>query len=355
MGQALWRCVCACAGADLRPSQPCWPVWPGAWRAKGQRRPTDRRRLCATPGSTRTSTRLWSTRATSRSPRSTRFGPTARRSAAGFRCRPEPPSTGPIPTPGSSRSGTRFWKEFSFAGRRVETRLLERLTDGQWRYAAYEWSADGRDARLAPGTGQARRLPARRRQGPRDPERQRLPGLPRGVADCGARVQPAPALARPRSRRAACRGPARAGRRSRLPDRRAAFWSDFPTRSCGRRRGSRPRRAAERAALGYLHGNCGHCHNAGRQASQRRAVPAARAGPAEEPGIASTVGQPVKDAAPGQTPGRPASDRPGASRTQRARRASRLALRGAADAAARHRAGGPGGRRTGPAMDREPG
>ena len=47
-------------------------------------------------------------------------------------------------------SGTRLWKEFSFAGRRIETRLIERLLDGSWRYAAYAWSADGREATLVP-------------------------------------------------------------------------------------------------------------------------------------------------------------------------------------------------------------
>jgi hypothetical protein len=48
--------------------------------------------------------------------------------------------------------GTRFWKEFSF-GRRVETRYIERLADGSFRYAAYVWNADGSDAELAPERG----------------------------------------------------------------------------------------------------------------------------------------------------------------------------------------------------------
>ena len=33
--------------------------------------------------------------------------------------------------------GTRLWKEFSHAGRPVETRFIERLADGSWRFAAY--------------------------------------------------------------------------------------------------------------------------------------------------------------------------------------------------------------------------
>ena len=48
--------------------------------------------------------------------------------------------------------GTRLWKEFSM-GRRVETRLIERLADGQWRYATYVWREDGSDADLAPERG----------------------------------------------------------------------------------------------------------------------------------------------------------------------------------------------------------
>jgi len=55
-------------------------------------------------------------------------------------------------------AGTRFWKEFSFGGRPVETRFIERLPDG-WLYAAYEWSADGRSATLAPARGRGGAYP----------------------------------------------------------------------------------------------------------------------------------------------------------------------------------------------------
>ncbi len=53
--------------------------------------------------------------------------------------------------------GTKLWKEFSHGGR-VETRFIERLMDGSWRYASYVWSADGKDAVLAPAAG-IRELP----------------------------------------------------------------------------------------------------------------------------------------------------------------------------------------------------
>lgn len=48
--------------------------------------------------------------------------------------------------------GTRLWKEFSM-GRRVETRLIERQSDGRWRYATYVWNAEGSEALLAPENG----------------------------------------------------------------------------------------------------------------------------------------------------------------------------------------------------------
>ena len=36
--------------------------------------------------------------------------------------------------------GTRFWKQFSFDGRPVETRYIEKTGDGTWIFAAYVWS-----------------------------------------------------------------------------------------------------------------------------------------------------------------------------------------------------------------------
>src|SRR5882672_1507911 len=49
--------------------------------------------------------------------------------------------------------GTRLWKEFAFAGRKVETRFIERLPDGSWRFAAYVWNEAGSEAVLAPAAG----------------------------------------------------------------------------------------------------------------------------------------------------------------------------------------------------------
>ena len=107
--------------------------------------------------------------------------------------------------------GTRAWKEFSAQGR-VETRLIERLSDGSWRFSSYAWNAAGTEATLAPAEG----LP---RQG--IPSRQ----------DCLACHEGAPS-------------PILGFSAVQLTGQVAA------------------RDANERDALGYLHGNCGHCHNA---------------------------------------------------------------------------------------------
>ena len=49
--------------------------------------------------------------------------------------------------------GTKFWKEFSFDGRKVETRLLWRVSGERWVFASYVWNDAQTDAALAPETG----------------------------------------------------------------------------------------------------------------------------------------------------------------------------------------------------------
>jgi hypothetical protein len=107
--------------------------------------------------------------------------------------------------------GTRLWKEFS-AGKRIETRMIERLADGSWRFVSYAWNDEGTEATLAPAEG----LPER--------------GIP-SRQDCLACHEGAPA-------------PVLGYSAVQLEGEIAAHAPD------------------ERAALGYLHGNCGHCHNA---------------------------------------------------------------------------------------------
>ena len=49
--------------------------------------------------------------------------------------------------------GTKVWKEFSFAGRKVETRFIWRAAADAWVFASYAWNEDGTEATLAPADG----------------------------------------------------------------------------------------------------------------------------------------------------------------------------------------------------------
>ena len=151
--------------------------------------------------------------------------------------------------------GTRLWKEFSHQGR-LETRMIERLADGQWRFTSYVWRADGRDADLAPAVGTLR---------PAD-------GSDAAYAvpsqnDCLACHDgaPAPVLGfsalqlsvdrDPNAVHAERPGPADLNLARLIERGWLANWQG----------GAAPRIAVReplaRAALGYLHGNCGHCHH----------------------------------------------------------------------------------------------
>lgn len=155
--------------------------------------------------------------------------------------------------------GTRLWKEFSL-GRRVETRMIERLGDGSWRFAVYVWREDGSDAELAPTAG-LRALP--------------VDGAPNGryavpsETDCRACHEggAAPVLGFSALQLSPDRDPL-----APHAEPRGASDVDLPAlveRGVLRNLSSAlleqpPRIQAasptERAALGYLHGNCGHCH-----------------------------------------------------------------------------------------------
>ena len=50
--------------------------------------------------------------------------------------------------------GTRFWKEFSFDGRKVETRMLWRATQSQWVAVSYLWNDTQTDALLVSERGE---------------------------------------------------------------------------------------------------------------------------------------------------------------------------------------------------------
>ena len=155
-------------------------------------------------------------------------------------------------------AGTRFWKEFSVAGRRVETRLIERTASGDWRFAAYVWNDAQTEATLAPAAGIAALA---------------LPGGGRyaipGEADCRACHEGAaspvlgftalqlspdrdpltPRAESPRPGDVDLASLAASGRLTGFPQEllESPPRIDAPT-------------AAGRAVLGYLNANCGHCH-----------------------------------------------------------------------------------------------
>jgi len=198
-------------------------------------------------------------------------------------------------------AGTRFWKEFSFNGQRVETRYMERLPEGRWLYAVYAWGPDGREAQLVSEKG---------RRGAYALGGGRSHTIP-SVNDCKACHQGGRAevlgfsalqLSPERDLAALHAEPlSAAGVDLRyLVDKKLLVG--FPEAL----QETPPRIAAasatERVALGYMHGNCGHCHN--EHGSLRNIALFLRhvLGVGVQPALTSTVGQPVKKPAPGQSP-----------------------------------------------------
>jgi hypothetical protein len=157
--------------------------------------------------------------------------------------------------------GTQLWKEFAHGNRRVETRYIERLRNGSWRYATYVWNEQGSDAALAPARGISALPLAQAPQGRYD-----VPGR----IDCTSchEGNATPVLGFSALQLSPDRDPLAA--QGRTPQ-----SSDVDLRSLVARGLVRnlpvallqqpPRVQAtssdERAALGYLHANCGHCHN----------------------------------------------------------------------------------------------
>jgi cytochrome c553 len=155
--------------------------------------------------------------------------------------------------------GTRFWKEFSFGGRKVETRMLWKVAGARWVVASYAWNEAQTDAELAPEDGVpgvAELAPGRRHSIP-----------PR--ADCaachGSPARPlgfaALQLSTDRDPNAIHGEPLAPGMltlatlvaEQRLANAPPTLVSDPP-----RIRAASPR---TRAVLGYLAANCGACHN----------------------------------------------------------------------------------------------
>jgi hypothetical protein len=153
--------------------------------------------------------------------------------------------------------GTKLWKEFAH-GRAVETRFIERMADGTWRFAAYVWNEQGTEAELAPAGGATVKLDGNRRY--------TVPG----EADCRACHDggAVPVLGFSALQLSPDRDPF-------APHAEAAASNHVNLQTLVERGlikhlpstylATPPRIQAAtptaRATLGYLHGNCGHCHN----------------------------------------------------------------------------------------------
>lgn len=157
--------------------------------------------------------------------------------------------------------GTRLWKEFAYRGRPVETRYIERGRDGQWRFASYVWNEDATEAVLAPARGIATLPVAEAPQG-----RYAIPSRNDCLACHGGTT--VPVLGLTALQLSPDRDPLAAGAGALQPgegDLRALVARGW-VRGLPPSLLEHPPRipaadAVERAALGYLHGNCAHCHN----------------------------------------------------------------------------------------------
>jgi hypothetical protein len=151
--------------------------------------------------------------------------------------------------------GTRFWKQFSVAGRRIETRVIER-DDRGWNFRAYAWNAAGTEATLVPAAGADVPSPGGSYKIPAE-------------ADCRAchEGRPTPVLGFSLLQLSPDRDPGalRAGAPGEDLRTLAArgVLRGLPSSALARAPRIDAATATARAALGYLYANCGHCHNQG--------------------------------------------------------------------------------------------
>src|SRR5688572_18926108 len=138
--------------------------------------------------------------------------------------------------------GTRVWKEFSRAGRRLETRLIEKVgpAAADWAAVSYVWRDDGQDAVAAP-SGYLDVLGSEHD----------APGAGECIGCHGGRASYVLGLSAVQ-----LAAPGAPGELDLAGLEARGLLSDPPGADL-----SIPGTDTERAALGYLHANCGHCHN----------------------------------------------------------------------------------------------
>ncbi len=147
--------------------------------------------------------------------------------------------------------GARFWKEFKYGGRRIETRLIVRVEAGtatDFRYAAYKWNAMETSATLwnsAKGEDDTAPLTA----GAEGPQHH-IPS----EAECGRCHNPLPEH---------ILGFSAIQLSHNLGGQNIASLASAGLLSAAPEAGgfTVPGNAVEEPALGFLHANCGNCHN----------------------------------------------------------------------------------------------
>ncbi len=188
-------------------------------------------------------------------------------------------------------AGTKFWKEFAFDGRKVETRLMWKKTAKTWVFAAYAWNGSQTDALLVPESGKANAWSLA------SGKKHSIPG----VADCqachtGHRPEvlgfSALQLSADRDPNAPNKEELQPGmitlddllKKRKLVPAGGSLLTQPP-----RIQSPNPR---TRAALGYLHANCGGCHNPKNPTNRlgldfKHSIKAK--GESEEPGLVTTL------------------------------------------------------------------
>lgn len=156
--------------------------------------------------------------------------------------------------------GTRLWKEFTFAGRRVETRYFVKTAADRWAFGSYVWTEDQRDARLAPDEGVANAAEIAPGKWHHVPSREecrachesgRIEVLGFGALQLSDDRDPLAPHAEPLA--GGMITLATLVREGRLRPARPELATTPPRVAAGD--------ARERAVLGYLSSNCGSCHN----------------------------------------------------------------------------------------------
>lgn len=197
--------------------------------------------------------------------------------------------------------GTRLWKEFRFS-RRAETRYIERTRAG-WRFATYAWNEDETEAPLAPELGVRRSVLVR------EGVHHAIPSQ----SDCRACHEAGPVVVLgvsslqlspdrdPNAPHAEVPPPGAVDLRSLVS---RGLVRNLPARILQQPPAIVASSATERAALGYLHGNCGGCHTGtGELASLAFALnyTLTRSPGTPPPALATTLRQPARFKLPGST------------------------------------------------------